>query len=88
MLPVKFGKEVESLAAGESYEVFNNSKQDPGSWVVKIKKLLPDGKYVCKPPFHDTAPEPYAHRPVLWPRTGARDGVAGVGEGIDGAPRR
>ena len=59
-VPVKFGKEVESLAAGEFCEVFNNSKQDPGSWVVKIKKLLPDGKYVCKSPFHDTAPEPYA----------------------------
>ena len=39
-VPVKFGKEVESLAAGEFCEVFNNSKQDPGSWVVKIKKLL------------------------------------------------
>ena len=41
-VPVKFGKEVESLAAGEFCEVLNNSKQDPGSWVVKIKKLLPD----------------------------------------------
>ena len=59
-VPVKFGKEVEPLVAGEFCEVFNNSKQDPGSWVVKIKKLLPDGKYVCKSPFHDTAPEPYA----------------------------